>query len=209
MRFFNAHSLRQALTRKRVFHVAITLRAGTLAIIVGLILLGLVALTLWAGAARLPSIRGASDAMDLSSLTPLGPGLERYFDPVSGFFFDYPETLSLSETDDNGSHVIFGDTADGETRLLVVSTPNALQQPLTEELIRAQYSAVEITSGIDSMRLPSGVTAFLFRRSRTPLGTTRDALFTHGVTLYQISVAEDHEHIFNRILESWRFGDRY
>jgi hypothetical protein len=158
-----------------------------------------------AGVVWLTNSRVTSDPSDLAATTPLGPGLERYFDPVSGFFFDYPETLSLSETDDDGSHVIFGDTADGETPLLVVSTPNALQQPLTEELIRAQYSAVEITSGIDRMRLPSGATAFLFRRSRTPLGATRDALFTHGVTLYQISVAEDHEPIFNRILESWRF----
>jgi len=159
-----------------------------------------------AGVVWLTDTRGASDVMELSDLTPQGAGLERYFDPVNGFLFDYPETLSLSETDDDGSHVIFGDTADGETRLLVVSTPNALQQPLTEDLIRAQYAAVEITSGIDRMRLPSGATAFLFRRSRTPLGATRDALFTHGVTLYQISVAEDHEHIFNRILESSRFS---
>jgi hypothetical protein len=45
MRVFNPHSLRQALTRKRVFHVDITLRARIVGIILGSILLGLAVLT--------------------------------------------------------------------------------------------------------------------------------------------------------------------
>jgi hypothetical protein len=203
MRFFNAHSLWQALTTPRVFHFDVTLRARTIAIIVGLILLGLAALTLWAGAARLPSIRGTYDPSGLADTTPQAPGLERYSNPLSGFLFDYPATLSLSETDDNGSHVIFVDTADGETRLLIVISPYVLDEPLTEQMLRDQLNA----SDIASVTLPSGPTAILGRRSDTPLGPTQDAFFVHRGMLYQVSTTADLYDAFNGILATWRFED--
>lgn len=99
--------------------------------------------------------------------------------------------------------MIFGDTPEGETRLLIVSYPYVLDEPLTEEIIRAQFA--DITSAIDRVALPSGATAFLSQRADTTLGATRDALFTHNGIAYQVSIVADFENLFNQILESWRF----
>jgi hypothetical protein len=157
-----------------------------------------------AGVVWLTNVGGASDVMELSNSNPQGPGLERYADPVRGFLFDYPDTLSLSETDNGEDHVVFGDTAGGETRLMIVSYPYVLDEPLTEESILAQFGA-EITSPIDRIALPSGTTAFLFGRADTPLGATRDALFLHSATLYQVSVTTSFENVLTQILHSWWF----
>jgi hypothetical protein len=156
-----------------------------------------------AGVVWLTDTRGASEVMELSDSTPQGPGLERYVDPVHGFLFDYPDMLSLSVTDLGEDHTIFGDTADGETRLLIVAYPYVLDEPLTEDIIQAQFA--DITSPIDPVVLPSGATAFLSRRADTTLGPTRDALFVHYGTVYQVSVVADFEDLFNQILQSWRF----
>jgi hypothetical protein len=158
-----------------------------------------------AGVVWLTDTRGASDVMELSDSTPQGPGLERYVDPVRGFLFDYPDTLSLSETENGEDHVIFGDTAEGETRLLIVAYPYVLDEPLTEDIIQAQSFAGDISTPIDRMTLPSGTTAFLSRRAAATLGATRDALFTHNGTAYQVSVVADFADLFNQILQSWRF----
>lgn len=149
--------------------------------------------------------RAAADPSGLADTTPQGPGLERYVDPVGGFFFDYPAGLKITVTDDGDSHVIFGDTPDGETRLMIVAYPYVLPEPLTEEVIRAQSFAADITSPIDRMTLPSGTTAFLSRRADTPLGATRDALFVHNGTAYQVSVVADFGELFDEILQSWQF----
>jgi hypothetical protein len=156
-----------------------------------------------AGVVWLTDTRGASDVMELSNATPQGPGLERYADPVRGFLFDYPDMLSLSVTDLGEDHTIFGDTADGETRVLIVAYPYVLDEPLTEDIIQAQFA--DITSTIERVLLPSGATAFISHRAETTLGATRDALFVHYRTVYQVSAVADFEELFNQILQSWRF----
>jgi hypothetical protein len=159
------------------------------------------------GVVSFTSIRAASDdAMDLASSAPLGPGLERYVDPVRGFSFDYPAMLSLSEADDSDYHYIFGDTPDGETRLMIVICPYAQNEPPTDDVIRAQPSAPDITSPIEHTILPSGPSAFLFRRVNTPMGTTREAFFVRNQTAYQVSVVDESEELSNEILNTWWFA---
>lgn len=158
-----------------------------------------------AGVVWLTDTRGASDVMELSNATPQGPGLERYADPVRGFFFDYPAGLKLVVTDNGEDHLIFGDTPDGDTRFLITAYPYVLNEPLTEDIIEAQPFASDITSSIDRVILPSGATAFISRRADTPIGATRDALFVHNGTVYNVSVVADFEGIFNQVLQSWRF----
>src|SRR5438445_2571590 len=102
-----------------------------------------------AGVVWFTNIRAASDPTGLADTTPQGPGLERYVDSLGGFFFDYPAGLKITVTDDGDSHVIFGDTATGETRLMVVASPYDLNTPLTEDIIRDQFP--DITSPIDRM----------------------------------------------------------
>jgi hypothetical protein len=148
--------------------------------------------------------RAASDPTGLADSTPQGPGLERYVDSVGGFFFDYPTGLKLTVTDNGDEHDVFGDASNGDTRLMVVAYPYTLDEPLTGEMIRAQFGH-DITSPIDRIALPSATTAFLFQRTDTPLGPTRDALFVHGATAYQVSAAEQSQELFDTVLETWRF----
>lgn len=156
-----------------------------------------------AGVVWFTDIRAASDPTGLADSTPQGPGLERYVDPVGGFFFDYPAGLKLTVTDVGEDHTIFGDTPDGETRLIVVAYPYVLDEPLTGELIQAQFGDA-ITSPIARLPLSIGI-AFTFQRADTPLGATRDALFVAGDTAYQVSAVADYETLFNGILQTWRF----
>jgi hypothetical protein len=157
-----------------------------------------------AGVVWLTYSRAVADPTGLADSTPQGPGLERYVDPAGGFFFDYPVGLKLFVTDNGEDRVIFGDTPEGETHFMIVFYPYPFSEPLTEDTIREQFGA-EITSPIEHLALPSGDTAFLSRRADTPLGPTRDALFTHNGTAYQVSVVADFEDLFNQILQSWRF----
>ena len=157
-----------------------------------------------AGVVWLTNSRAASDPTGLADTTPQGPGLERYLDPVGGFFFDYPAGLKITVTDDGDSHVIFGDTPEGETRLMVVAYPYVLDEPLTGELIQTQFGDA-ITSPIAPLPLSLG-TAFTFQRTDTPLGATQDALFTHGGVAYQVSATASSTELFNRVLDTWRFA---
>src|SRR6266511_263228 len=159
-----------------------------------------------AGVVWLAKSRAATDDLTvLSQTAPQGSGVQRYVDRVRGFFFDYPIELSLTETDDgDDSHAIFGDTANGETRLMVVASPYVLDTPLTEEIIRDQVP--NITFSIDRMPLPSVITAFLGRRAENPLGATRDAFFVHDGIVYQISVVDDFDDDFTEVLTSLRFA---
>src|SRR5437660_7495366 len=138
-----------------------------------------------AGVVWLTNSRAASDPTGLADTTLQGPGLERYVDSSGGFFFDYPAGLKITVTDDgDDSHVIFGDTANGETRLMVVTSPYDLNTPLTEDMIRDEFA--DITPPVDRTSLPSGITAFLFRRAAATIGATRVALFVHIGMLYQV-----------------------
>lgn len=159
-----------------------------------------------AGVVWVANSRATSDSSGLADTTPQGPGLERYVDSLDSFFFDYPAGLKLTVTDNGEDHTIFGDTPAGETRLMIVASPYLLHEPLSEEGIRAQPFAADITSPIERITLPDGTTAFLFRRTDTPLGPTRDAFIVHGETIYQVSVAASFENALTHILESWRFG---
>jgi hypothetical protein len=156
-----------------------------------------------AGIVWLTNSQAVSDPTGLAETTPQGPGLERYVDPA-GFFFDYPAGMKLSVTDDGDSHVIFGDTPEGKTRILITAYPYVLDEPLSQELILDQFGN-DITPPIEPRGLSSGLPAFVFRRADTPMGATRDALFVHNGTAYQVSVAADFAELFNEILESWRF----
>jgi hypothetical protein len=171
------------------FTLAITLSAITL---------------LSVGVVWLTNSRAAADPTGLADTTPQGPGLERYVDPVSGFFFDYPAGLKLFVTDNGEDRVIFGDSPEGETHFMIVFYPYPFSEPLTEDTIREQFGA-EITSPIEHLALPSGDTAFLSGRDKTSLGATRDALFTHNGTAYQVSVVAHFDELLDRILQTWRF----
>lgn len=156
-----------------------------------------------AGVVWFTSGRAVSDPTGLADTTPQGPGLERYADPVRGFLFDYPAGLKLVVTDNGEDHIIFGDTPDGDTRFMIVSYPYTLAEPLTEDIIQAQFA--DITSAIDRVVLPSGATAFVSGREEASLGPTRDALFVHSQTAFQVSVVANFEELFHEILQSWRF----
>jgi hypothetical protein len=158
-----------------------------------------------AGVVWLTDGRAAADPTGLADTTPQGPGLERYVDPVGGFFFDYPAGLKLFVTDNGEDRVIFGDTPEGETRFMITAYPYVLTEPLTEEIIQAQPFAADFTSPVERLALPSGATAFLSARNDAALGATRDAHFVHGETAFHVSVVADFEDLFNGILQSWRF----
>jgi len=152
------------------------------------------------------SSRAVADPTGLADSTPQGPGLERYVDPVGGFFFDYPAGLKLFVTDNGEDRVIFGDTPEGETRFMITAYPYVLAEPLTEEIIQAQPFAADFISLVERLALPSGATAFLSARNDAVLGATRDAHFVHGETAFHVSAVADREDLFNRVLQSWRFA---
>ena len=174
----------------RRFTLAITLSAITL----------LSAAVVW-----LTDGRATSDATGLADTTPQGPGLERYVDPVGGFFFDYPAGFKVTVSDDGDSHTIFGDTPKGDTQFMVVSYPWAMTGPLTAEYIRGQSFADQLTSPIEPISLLPGISAFITGRTDTPLGATRDALFLHDGVAYQVSVVTAQRELFDGILQTWRF----
>jgi hypothetical protein len=158
-----------------------------------------------AGVVWLTSSRAVADPTGLAETTPQGPGLERYVDSVGGFFFDYPAGLKLFVMDNGEDRVIFGDTPEGETHFMITAYPYVLDEPLTEEVIQAQPFAADFTSPIESIALPSGMTAFISSRDASALGATRDAHFASGETGFHVSAIADSEQLLQDILQSWRF----
>jgi hypothetical protein len=148
--------------------------------------------------------RATSDATGLAFTTPQGPGLERYVDSTYGFFFDYPAGIEIYVVDDGDARYIFGDTPEGETHFLITVYP-ALVLELTEEHILAQPWAGELTTPLNTLELPSGVTAFVSGRDNAALGVTRDAHFVHGQTAFHVAAVAAVETLLERILQTWRF----
>jgi hypothetical protein len=131
------------------------------------------------------------------SLRPLAT----YTDPEYGFSFEYPADLELAEEDSLGELVIFGDAPNGETQLVVDVSPYDFDQPFTADFL--PLNVLGVSSEVDHITLPSGASAFLFRRMDTPLGATRDAMFTYNAKIYHIAVTAPLEDAFDSILESW------
>lgn len=133
---------------------------------------------------------------------PSPSATETYLDPVYGFTFEYPAGLAFSTAEDGHGHVIFGDTQNGETLILVAVRPYLFDEPLTADILRFNGAP----SDIEGRPLPSGTTAFLFQRADTPLGASRDAVFARRGFQYHISVPVDQEQVLLRVLETWTFG---
>jgi hypothetical protein len=158
-----------------------------------------------AGVVWFTNSRAVADPTGLADTTPQGPGLERYVDPVGGFFFDYPAGLKLYVMDDgDDSRYIFGDTPAGDTRFLITVYPSLVSE-LTQDHILAQPWAADFTTPLNALELPSGLTAFVSGRDDAALGVTRDAHFVHGHTAFHVSAVADLEGLFDEILQSWRF----
>jgi hypothetical protein len=141
---------------------------------------------------------GETDAAPPVSATPT----EIYTDQRYGFSFEYPADLELVEEDSFGELVIFGDAPNGETQLVVDVSAYDFDQPFTADFI--PLNVLGLSSEVDHITLPSAASAFLFRRIDTPLGATRDVMFTHNAKVYHIAVTVPLEDAFDSILESWR-----
>lgn len=158
-----------------------------------------------AGVVWFTSGRAVADPTGLADTTPQGHGLERYADPVGGFFFDYPAGLKLFVTDNGEDRVIFGDTPDGDTRFLITAYPSPISE-FTDDYILAQPWALDFNAPLERLELPSGVTAFVSGRDDAALGVTRDAHFVHGWTAFHVSAVAEHEGLLDELLQTWRFA---
>ena len=159
-----------------------------------------------AGVVWVTNIRAGSDPTGLAETSPQEPGLERYIDSQNAFFFDFPKGLTVTVADETDSRFVFGDTSTGDTNFMVVSYPYELTEPLSEDVLLAQSSAADFIAPITRRSLPSGITAFLSQRARTPLGATKDAFFVHDGIIYQVSVVMSLDNLLTQILDSWRFA---
>jgi hypothetical protein len=155
-----------------------------------------------AGVVWLTNSQAISDPTGLAHTTPQGPGLERYVDPVGGYFFDYPAGLKVTVTDDGESRYIFGDTPEGETHFLISVYPSPVTE-LTEDYLQGQSFAADFNAPFERRELPSYITAFISGRNDTPLGLTRDAFFVTGANAYQVSVAANFPELLEEILQTW------